>query len=669
MYEVFIVCMIILALVHMRRASDYTWCKVDRCESDGRTVNWKDKSCTESVDSPGPGFFNRSLNPTCDDVTQPVDTSDNIIVIPVPAPDPVACTNVAVFCPPGKVNCGRCGQSCCSITTPGPELVYTRDDIDGKTYKGIYYNRPRSIKFKNGDQFIDGINMGPYKKDLENWKFMGSEIIIKDTNGSFIRGTINPYSESGTFFIDGPNMPAVEMRSGIYGCTASARITPCPHGECGPCGESCCPPAPLSNPNPLSGKNYYGCTNGLQDYLGFEFLKYKNTVYVIKFRSGPVFIDYDYDADRQRVIFKNNDNSKVPNYYGLQISNNSVKLLNDPEYNEPRLTDCIWYGLETPDSVLEGKEYIGTCSGLSISVKFENGNQIVNNQNAGKYKSFVNKQSTVLSNDSLDRLVLSTPDTFLNGKISRDLKNGIFNLDPQMPPCNVVLKTPSQPATPSILISGVPDIGYTYESASTARVYSLTSVPIPEDVNGRNPFSVSGNIVKTLHFRKNGTFVFLETRRFYVDGAEDRSNTKTSNICGTYAIGSSNKVKLSEQIKFFEYQSYSPMTDTIDSGFGTDLLVFKGIDNAISSVKSFFTTSDVSNNTFTASKDITGQVSARGSNTVSSPVPFLRMSIEYKFFKRVYNKEYLFTNLCGGNPTPTTIDPDPPSGGGGCSIM
>ena len=52
MYEVFIVCMIILVLVHMRRASDYTWCKVDRCESDGSTINWKNKSCTESDNSP-----------------------------------------------------------------------------------------------------------------------------------------------------------------------------------------------------------------------------------------------------------------------------------------------------------------------------------------------------------------------------------------------------------------------------------------------------------------------------------------------------------------------------------------------------------------------------------------------------------------------------------------
>jgi hypothetical protein len=149
----------------------------------------------------------------------------------------------------------------------------------------------------------------------------------------------------------------------------------------------------------------------------------------------------------------------------------------------------------------------------------------------------------------------------------------------------------------------------------------------------------------------------VDNQNSYADGVEDISERYISNVCGTYTLNSDNKVVLSQKIDVFIIFADEVLTTKIDNGFGTDILDIKDVNDRISNMRGAFSYNTITANKFTANKNF-----GDGRN----------MSFEYDFFKRVYNKEYLFNNLCGGTPASSQTPSrggGGTSGGGGCSIM
>ena len=195
--------------MHSRRSSNYTWCKVDRCESDGRTVNWKDKSCTESTASPGPGFFNRSLNPTCNDVFDDQPSGPAQIVPDTQIPHE-ACTLIGYPpCGPGYRSCGWCMSDCCPTGTPSTSIQGVSDI--GLTYEEMITETTESLLSVPLTEDGKSLSIREIVINTLHFRKNGNCILLTKKSKYFdgIEDTSNkstPSSVCGTYQIDNNNI-------------------------------------------------------------------------------------------------------------------------------------------------------------------------------------------------------------------------------------------------------------------------------------------------------------------------------------------------------------------------------------------------------------------------------------------------------------------------------
>jgi hypothetical protein len=199
--------------------------------------------------------------------------------------------------------------------------------------------------------------------------------------------------------------------------------------------------------------------------------------------------------------------------------------------------------------------------------------------------------------------------------------------------------------------SYVPDLGFTYEEVTTEKFTVLGASRFEDGSNNIKEIET-----KTLHFRKNGNCILRREYTRIVDGiTTNRPVEITCDRYTQYDLGGDGEY----EIKFtnMEFREHKKIKNKL----GNNLLHSNAEIDDIAGTLEYETGATV---TITSPGVI---------NFVDFDSGYQR-EITIQTFKRVYNKEYLFNNLCGGTPPielapmPETLPPST-SGGGGCSIM